>query len=490
MWNALFPAQIPTCKECGGTAARLDPSPGSLSFELEGSGTMQLHGVPVWRCPRCGEIAECAAADALAATLHDRVRNGVRAVGLPSPAKVEGLDHIVVTFGSKPTAQDTRSAASDLFVTLSGRTIALSDLELSDALLRAVGDFIVLASHPGRMAEALGGDYEHRNFLNLWGPSGVGKTTMAQAIAHALGRPLWRLDAATVLCQYVGESEKNLRSAFSEARRQGAVLFIDEADTLVARRVPAQQSGEMAHNGLVNQLIQLLDAHDGVVVLASNLRESYDPALARRVLDVHVPAPDAALRKRLWRRLLAVPALTEPVDDAWLTDLDAAVDQAQLSEAEPFTAADMKAVRAAAVAAVGRANPAQDAWQITCRDIERGLEAHLDARAAADRAKQAPDANAKALASVIELVMAGDGKLIELVDGAFEASDAAAPALLLDAHSELIRRRKVVREQWRTVRGLIGDRLQALRYAGLPQRADVDACLAFADAMQATMEKN
>jgi SpoVK/Ycf46/Vps4 family AAA+-type ATPase len=150
------------------------------------------------------------------------------------------------------------------------------------------------------------------------GPPGTGKTLCAEAVAGELGRPLLRCAAAQVLSKWVGETENNLAALFSEARTHAAVLFFDEADSLLADR---GGSGALRHDVMaVNVLLELVERHEGVVLLATNRREALDPALHRRLAYVlEFPLPDASARAGIWQGLLppSVP-LAEPIDFAWL----------------------------------------------------------------------------------------------------------------------------------------------------------------------------
>src|SRR5262249_61034650 len=68
------------------------------------------------------------------------------------------------------------------------------------------------------------------------GPSGTGKTMAAEVIATDLGLDLYKIDLATVVSKYIGETEKNLDRIFGEAQESDAILFFDEADALFGKR--------------------------------------------------------------------------------------------------------------------------------------------------------------------------------------------------------------------------------------------------------------
>ena len=74
--------------------------------------------------------------------------------------------------------------------------------------------------------------------INLYGPSGTGKSMCAEAIAHAIGRPFISVNYAQLESRYVGQTPKNIESAFNSARAQNAVLVFDEADAMLGG--PAQ----------------------------------------------------------------------------------------------------------------------------------------------------------------------------------------------------------------------------------------------------------
>lgn len=65
----------------------------------------------------------------------------------------------------------------------------------------------------------------------LCGVPGCGKSLSAKAIAYQWQLPLYRLDIASVMGMYVGESESNLREALAAADRVApCVLWVDEIE--------------------------------------------------------------------------------------------------------------------------------------------------------------------------------------------------------------------------------------------------------------------
>ncbi|MBW2526985.1 MAG: AAA family ATPase [Deltaproteobacteria bacterium] len=154
----------------------------------------------------------------------------------------------------------------------------------------------------------------------LAGAAGTGKTMTAEAIAKELERPLLRINLASVLSKWVGETAKNLERLFRTAREHRAVLVFDEADALFAKRVTVESANDRFVNAETGALLTGLERHDGVVVLTSNLVEQIDPAFDRRIqLRVDFTLPGPAARTRIWQRHLPGDApLAADVDPAKL----------------------------------------------------------------------------------------------------------------------------------------------------------------------------
>ncbi len=133
------------------------------------------------------------------------------------------------------------------------------------------------------------------------GPPGTGKTMAVEVIAAELGLDLYKIDLSRIVDKYIGETEKNLDAVFTAAEDANVILFFDEADTLFGKRSEVKDAHDRHANIEVGYLLQKMDEHEGVVVLATNLRHHLDDAFARRMQAiVEFPFPDLTQRHRIW----------------------------------------------------------------------------------------------------------------------------------------------------------------------------------------------
>jgi SpoVK/Ycf46/Vps4 family AAA+-type ATPase len=159
------------------------------------------------------------------------------------------------------------------------------------------------------------------------GESGTGKTMAAQVLAAELGLDLFRVDLATVVSKYIGETEKNLERIFAAADGSNAILFFDEADALFGKRSEVSDSHDRYANIEVAYLLQRMEAYPGAVILATNFKRNIDDAFIRRLdFVVDFPFPEADDRRRIWARIL--PSEAPVADDI---DLDFLATQFKLA---------------------------------------------------------------------------------------------------------------------------------------------------------------
>lgn len=166
-----------------------------------------------------------------------------------------------------------------------------------------------------------------RCILNYYGPPGTGKTRAALGVAHRMGKPLYQVDYSAIISKYLGDTAKHLVACFKRAKELDAVLFFDEADSLLSRRVAMGESCATSINQNRNVLMQELDRFNGIVIMTTNLFGNYDPALLRRIArHIKFSLPNRVMRKRLFETHLPT-LLTHP--ERYAVDLDQAARDTQ-----------------------------------------------------------------------------------------------------------------------------------------------------------------
>jgi hypothetical protein len=167
-----------------------------------------------------------------------------------------------------------------------------------------------------------GGDIRGANgFIALFtGRPGTGKTMAAQIVARSLEIDVLRIDLSQVVDKYIGETEKRLDIVFREAEASGALLFFDEADALFGKRTEVKDAHDRYSNIETAFLLQRLEQHPGVAILATNLANNLDTAFMRRIhFVIEFPLPGPAERTAIWDRHVQKAALADDVDLAFLS---------------------------------------------------------------------------------------------------------------------------------------------------------------------------
>jgi SpoVK/Ycf46/Vps4 family AAA+-type ATPase len=95
-----------------------------------------------------------------------------------------------------------------------------------------------------------------------------------------LSLSILRADLSRVVSKYVGDTEKNLTPVFDRVKKSGAILFFDEADALFAKRTEVHDSHDRYANLEIAHLLQQIESHDGLVILAINQLTQPDNAFA------------------------------------------------------------------------------------------------------------------------------------------------------------------------------------------------------------------
>ncbi len=149
----------------------------------------------------------------------------------------------------------------------------------------------------------------------FYGAPGTGKTMAAAVLARETGLNLNRVDLSQIISKYIGETQKNMAKLFTQAEKSGDILFFDESDALFSKRTETQDAQDKYSNAETAYLLQRMERHDGVCILATNLLQNFDEAFRRRIgYMLHFPMPDESLREQIWRGIFPKAAPADALD--------------------------------------------------------------------------------------------------------------------------------------------------------------------------------
>jgi len=139
--------------------------------------------------------------------------------------------------------------------------------------------------------------------VNFSGPPGTGKTLTAEALAHAMKLKILIVPYHQLESKFVGETPKNIVGAFEFATDHNALLFFDEADSFLGKRLEnVTQATDTAVNLTRSVMLMQLSLYQGIVIFATNLISNYDPAFISRIRrKVQFDLPDEEARRRIWQ---------------------------------------------------------------------------------------------------------------------------------------------------------------------------------------------
>ncbi len=189
-----------------------------------------------------------------------------------SPAVIKTAIQNFVLTGQRASIDKT---IENLQIALTGRAPKMSKFDataFNPDILNTELDLINLADKLQQ-----GGNKEFS--LCLYGAAGTGKSMYARYLANRLGIPVVEKKVSDLRAKYVGETEQNIAAAFAEAKKAGALLIFDEADSLLTSREKVSASHEV---GFVNEMLTQMEHADFPFVCTTNLMANIDKAALRR----------------------------------------------------------------------------------------------------------------------------------------------------------------------------------------------------------------
>lgn len=180
---------------------------------------------------------------------------------------------------------------------------------MSDETRRQIERSIALIRNRKKIFEDWGFseiDPHSKAILCFYGSPGTGKTMCAHALASELGKKIIIASYASIESKWVGEGPKNLQKIFKDAETQDAILFFDEADSFLSKRVNNAETGSDKHyNRMSNEMFQLLEDYNGTIIFATNLVSDFDKAFKSRILAfIEFEKPNFEARKKLINTML------------------------------------------------------------------------------------------------------------------------------------------------------------------------------------------
>lgn len=190
-----------------------------------------------------------------------------------------------------------------------------NDIILNDRVKAKLQSALTMVSKKKMLSRRFGLDKIHKNqsvILNFHGPSGTGKTLAAEVFAKNLGKNYLIVNYSQLISKWSGDTEKNLDEMFKIAKKEDAILFFDEVDSLVSNRESAKQGWELLQ---VNSFMMELEKFTGVCIMATNMINKLDPAIERRVMmHIGFENPSVNEREQIFKVLLRHSAYDKNID--------------------------------------------------------------------------------------------------------------------------------------------------------------------------------
>lgn len=194
---------------------------------------------------------------------------------------------------------------------------SLEDIVLPSTIKEKILDVAEYAQNSRIVFETWGLEethkYSRRIGINLYGAPGTGKTMASHAIAKHLGRKIIAVNYADIESKYVGETPKNIRRVFEVAQKTNSILFFDEADAILSRRVNNMSNAtDVSVNQTRSVMLMLMNEFQDFIIFATNFIENFDPTLLQqdKIIDIQKAArfkSDGLIFKNANKNIVELP---------------------------------------------------------------------------------------------------------------------------------------------------------------------------------------
>lgn len=161
----------------------------------------------------------------------------------------------------------------------------LDELKLNSEIMQQLSQIIAAAKGVPSLttAQVTAKRIKRGNGVLFYGPAITETSLAAAAIGKEMGCAVYRVHLSAIVSKYIGETEKNLDRLFKKAADKNVVLFFDEADALFGKRSDIKDAHDRYANLEVVYLLQKIEAHDGLVILATKTKDNIDTSFIRRL---------------------------------------------------------------------------------------------------------------------------------------------------------------------------------------------------------------
>jgi len=140
----------------------------------------------------------------------------------------------------------------------------------------------------------------------LSGPPGTGKTELCKQISKVTGRDLLLFEVSQGRDKFFGESEKIIKGIFTTYRElvrendSFPILLFNEGDSIFQKRKEGNSAVAQTENTIQTILLNELEVFEGIIMVTTNIPDSFDPAFDRRFLfKQRIELPNLLVREQL-----------------------------------------------------------------------------------------------------------------------------------------------------------------------------------------------